>query len=64
LSNVYYVSLDAPDGTGTTYAPVKFLPSIIAKYKLTDKQNLKFAASNTYTLPQFKEKKLEFYSKK
>jgi hypothetical protein len=23
---------------------------------LTDKQNLKFAASNTYTLPQFKEK--------
>jgi hypothetical protein len=53
---VYYVSLDAPDGTGTTYAPVKFLPSIIAKYKLTDKQNLKFAASNTYTLPQFKEK--------
>jgi hypothetical protein len=35
---VYYVSLDAPDGTGTTYAPVKFLPSIIAKYKLTDKQ--------------------------
>ncbi|NRT14129.1 hypothetical protein HNP99_000454 [Flavobacterium sp. 28A] len=53
---VYYISLDAPDGIGKTYAPVKFLPSIIAKYKLTDKQNLKFAASNTYTLPQFKEK--------
>lgn len=53
---VYYVSLDAPDGTGKTYAPVKFLPSIIAKYKLNEKQNLKFAASNTYTLPQFKEK--------
>jgi outer membrane receptor protein involved in Fe transport len=53
---VYYMSLDAPDGTGNTYAPVKFLPSIIAKYKLNDKQNLKFAASNTYTLPQFKEK--------
>ncbi|WPR72053.1 TonB-dependent receptor [Flavobacterium sp. NG2] len=53
---VYYVSLDAPDGTGSTYSPVKFLPSIIAKYKLNDKQNLKFAASNTYTLPQFKEK--------
>lgn len=53
---VFYVSLDAPDGTGRTYAPVKFLPSVIAKYKLNDKQNLKFAASNTYTLPQFKEK--------
>ncbi|MGO4820299.1 MULTISPECIES: TonB-dependent receptor domain-containing protein [unclassified Flavobacterium] len=53
---VYYMSLDAPDGTGNTYAPVKFLPSVIAKYKLNDKQNLKFAASNTYTLPQFKEK--------
>ena len=53
---VYYVSLDAPDGSGKTYAPVKFLPSIIAKYKLNEKQNLKFAASNTYTLPQFKEK--------
>ncbi|MFD0990281.1 TonB-dependent receptor domain-containing protein [Mariniflexile jejuense] len=53
---VYYVSLDFPDGSGNTYAPVKFLPSLIAKYKLNDKQNLKFAASNTYTLPQFKEK--------
>ncbi|MCG9792205.1 TonB-dependent receptor [Flavobacterium algicola] len=53
---VYYESLDAPNGTSRTYAPVKFLPSVIAKYKLNDKQNLKFAASNTYTLPQFKEK--------
>lgn len=53
---VFYESLDAPDGTGNTYAPVKFLPSVIAKYKLNEKQNLKFAASNTYTLPQFKEK--------
>ena len=53
---VFYKSLDAPDGTARTYAPVKFLPSIIAKYKLNEKQNLKFAASNTYTLPQFKEK--------
>lgn len=53
---VYYVSLDAPDGTGKTYSPAKFLPSIIAKYKLNEKQNLKFAASNSYTLPQFKEK--------
>lgn len=53
---VYYVSLDSPDGRGKNYTPIKFLPSLIAKYKLDDKQNLKFAASNTYTLPQFKEK--------
>jgi hypothetical protein len=53
---VFYVSLDAPFGTGSTYSPTKFLPSVIAKFKLNDKQNLKFAASNTYTLPQFKEK--------
>ena len=53
---VYFASLLAPDGSGSNYAPVKFLPSLIAKYKLNEKQNLKFAASNTYTLPQFKEK--------
>lgn len=32
-----------------------FLPSVVLKYSLTDKQNLRFAASKTYTLPQFKE---------
>lgn len=53
---IYFASLLAPDGSGSTYSPVKFLPSLIAKYKLDEKQNLKFAASNTYTLPQFKEK--------
>lgn len=33
----------------------KILPFINAKYKLTESQNLKFAFSKTYTLPQFKE---------
>lgn len=32
------------------------LPSISLKYEINDKQNLKFAASKTYTLPQFKER--------
>lgn len=32
------------------------LPVITAKYAMTDKQNLRFAASKTYTLPQFIEK--------
>ena len=34
----------------------QFLPSLALKYELNDKQNLRFAASKTYTLPQFKER--------
>lgn len=33
-----------------------FLPSLQLKYELTDQHNLRFAASKTYTLPQFKER--------
>ncbi|TDD99282.1 TonB-dependent receptor [Flavobacterium cellulosilyticum] len=32
-----------------------FLPSLIAKYTLSDKNAVRFAASQTYTMPQFKE---------
>ena len=35
---------------------MEYLPSLTAKYELSEKQNLKFAASKTYTLPQFKER--------
>lgn len=35
---------------------MEYLPSLSAKYELNEKQNLKFAASKTYTLPQFKER--------
>jgi len=52
----FVTSLTPNEGSVSNYTPTKFLPSLIAKYKLNDKQNLKFAASNTYTLPQFKEK--------
>ena len=34
----------------------EFLPSLALKYALNDKQNLRFASSRTYTLPQFKER--------
>ena len=36
----------------------EFLPSLIFKYELNPRQNLRFAASKTYTLPQFKERAL------
>ncbi|CAM3255681.1 TonB-dependent receptor domain-containing protein [Empedobacter stercoris] len=38
-----------------------FLPSLIVKYAINNKQNLRFGASKTYTLPQFKEKALFLY---
>ncbi len=38
-----------------------FLPSLVVKYAINDKQNLRFGASKTYTLPQFKEKALFLY---
>ncbi|MBX2828627.1 MAG: TonB-dependent receptor [Flavobacteriaceae bacterium] len=34
----------------------EILPSLNIKYVLNEKQNLKFAASKTYTLPQYKER--------
>lgn len=33
-----------------------FLPSLVMKYELNDKQNLRLGLSRTYTLPQFKER--------
>ena len=35
---------------------MEYLSSLTAKYELNEKQNIKFAASKTYTLPQFKER--------
>lgn len=37
------------------------LPSITTRYQISEKQNLRFAASKTYTLPQFKERALFIY---
>ncbi len=38
-----------------------FLPSLIMKYELNEKQNLRLGLSKTYTLPQFKERALFLY---
>ena len=39
----------------------ELLPSLMLRYKLTDNQNLRFATSKTYTLPQFKETAMFVY---
>ncbi|GGW58770.1 outer membrane receptor protein involved in Fe transport [Winogradskyella epiphytica] len=48
-------SLD-PNGDKNDFDTFEILPSASLKYALNDKQNLRFAASKTYTLPQFKER--------
>lgn len=40
----------------TLFDTMEYLPSLSAKYELNEKQNLKLAASKTYTLPQYKER--------
>ncbi|NKI26140.1 TonB-dependent receptor [Arenibacter sp. 6A1] len=50
-------SLD-PSGDTSTFDAFEILPMLSLKYELNEKQNLKFAASKTYTLPQFKERAL------
>lgn len=52
--------LDAT-GRSNTFNRNEFLPSVILKYELNEKQNLRFGASKTYTLPQFKERALFIY---
>lgn len=39
----------------------EILPSLAMRYKMNDKNNLRFAASKTYTLPQFKERAMFVY---
>lgn len=50
-----------PIGDKDDFDKMAFLPSLIMKYELSDKQNLRFGASKTYTLPQFKERALFVY---
>jgi len=45
-----------PEGGESKFNTTEILPMLSLKYILNDKQNLKFAASKTYTLPQFKER--------
>jgi TonB-dependent receptor-like protein/carboxypeptidase-like protein len=50
-----------PIGDKDDFDKMAFLPSLIMKYELNEKQNLRFGASKTYTLPQFKERALFVY---
>ena len=51
-----YLTLQSSNEERIAFIKEKLLPSLSAKYVLKDKMNLKFAASKTYTLPQFKER--------
>ena len=55
-------SLD-PIGGKDELIKLAFLPSMVLKYELNEKQNLRFGASKTYTLPQFIERALFIYEK-
>jgi hypothetical protein len=50
-----------PTGNFDEFDKVAFLPNLTLKYTVNDKQNLRFAFSKTYTLPQFKERALFVY---
>jgi len=43
-------------GDENSFDKVEVMPNASVKYELTEKQNLKFAGSKSYTLPQFKER--------
>jgi len=45
-----------PEGDKNSLDEIEIMPNASLKYKLTEKQNLKFAGSKSYTLPQFKER--------
>ncbi|MDD3003435.1 TonB-dependent receptor [Flavobacterium sp.] len=48
-------------GRNESFERNEFLPSLLMKYEVNDKNNLRLAASKTYTLPQFKERALFVY---
>lgn len=45
-----------PNGGNSDFNRFEIMPTTSLKYSLNEKQNLRFAASKTYTLPQFKER--------
>lgn len=50
-----------PEARSNTFTKHAVLPNLNLKYELTESQNLRLAASKTYTLPQFKERALFVY---
>lgn len=53
---VDWVTALIPEGGNNTLTENQFLPNLNLKYTVNEKQNLRFGASKTYTLPQFKER--------
>ncbi|WP_410881007.1 TonB-dependent receptor domain-containing protein [Myroides sp. DW712] len=51
----WQTQLDAEE-TSNKFTKNAFLPSLSLKYEVNDNNNLRFALSKTYTLPQFKER--------
>ena len=51
-----YLTLQSSNEERIAFIKEKLLPSLSAKYILKENMNFKFAASKTYTLPQFKER--------
>ena len=48
-------------GRNESFERNELLPSLLLKYEVNEKHNLRLAASKTYTLPQFKERALFVY---
>jgi len=54
--NIEWVTAIDPVGGFSILEETQILPSLSLKYEVNEKNNLKFAASKTYTLPQFVER--------
>jgi len=59
--SIYYETVLDRSGKTNTFKRNAFLPNLLLKYMLDEKQNLRLGASKTYTLPQFKERALFIY---
>lgn len=56
VQSVSYSTILDRRGLVYTFKRNSFLPNLILKYELDEKQNLRLGMSKTYTLPQFKER--------
>lgn len=56
MQSLYYSTVLDRGGKTSTFRRNSFLPNLILKYELDERQNLRLGASKTYTMPQFKER--------
>lgn len=55
FQQIEYVTALKPEGDDKDFNELQVLPSLSLKYRLNEKNNLRFALGKTYTLPQFTE---------